>query len=185
VDRQRIASIGALLAIALISTVLLMSVRDKPEEIAAPAEIAIGYFLENATVSGTGEDGRVLYRISAESVIQSPADGSINLDRVQVNYDPAAEVPWNLRADTGRMRAGGKIMELSGNVVAASRDAGNPVATISTDHLEFDPGTDTATTDSAVVIDYAGSVIHAKGLRALLRQDRLELLADVRGRYIR
>ena len=94
---RRIASIGALLTMALISTVLLMSVRDKPEEIAAPAEIAIGYFLENATVSGTGEDGRVLYRISAESVIQSPADGSIDLDKVQVNYDPAADVPWNLR----------------------------------------------------------------------------------------
>ena len=32
------------------------------------------------------------------------------------------------RADTGRMHPDGKIMELSGNVVARTRDADDPVA---------------------------------------------------------
>jgi LPS export ABC transporter protein LptC len=77
------------------------------------------------------------------------------------------------------------MIELSGNVVAATREADSPAATIRTDYLEFDPGTDIARTERKVVIEYAGSTVHATGLRAMLRQDRLELLSDVTGQYVR
>ena len=77
------------------------------------------------------------------------------------------------------------MIELSGNVVAATREADSPAATIRTDYLEFDPGTNVAATDRKVVIEYAGSTVHATGLRAMLRQDRLELLSNVTGQYVR
>lgn len=184
-EARTVAGLGALLAAALASGALLLRVREKPAAEAGPPQLGIGYYLKDATLSGTGEDGRVLYRLSASSVVQAPGDGSVRMEQVTVDYDPATDVPWTLRADQGRMRSGGKIMELSGNVVAATRGTAAPVATISTNYLEFDPDTDTATTSSKVVIDYAGSVVTAKGLRAMLRQDRLELLADVSGRYVR
>lgn len=182
---RRVTAVVVLAVAALGSTALLLRLREQPEETGAVPEIGIGYFVEGATLSATGTDGRIVYRVSAATVAQSPADGSVRLDTVTLDYEPSADVPWHLRADTGKLHAGGKIMELSGNVVAATRDAGSPVATISTDYLEFDPGTDIATTRSKVVIDYAGGVVHATGLRAWLREDRLELLADVRGRYSR
>ena len=182
---RTIAGLSLLLAIALGSTALLLRAREKPQTAAASAQLGIGYYLTDAVLSGTGADGHVLYRIRARTVVQKPGNGSVRMENVSVDYEPTTQVPWNLHADTGKMRPGGKIIELSGNVVAATRDANSPSATISTDYLEFDPDTDTASTTGKVVIEYADSVVQATGLRAMLRQDRMELLADVRGRYVR
>lgn len=179
------ASVGILLVTALGSTALLLRTRDKPLAGAASPQLGIGYYLTDAILSGTGDDGRILYRVRASTVVQTPADGSVNMENVSVDYEPTTQVPWSLHANTGKMLPGGKIMQLSGNVVAATRDAGSPPAIIRTDYLEFDPDTDTATTTSKVVITYADSIVQATGLRAMLRQDRMELLADVQGHYVR
>lgn len=179
------AGLALLAAAALGSGALWLRAREERGAAGTAPELGIGYYLRDARLSATGEDGRIRYRIVAADVVQSPGDGSVSMRDVAIDYDPAAEVPWKLRADRGVMRSGDKMVRLSGNVVASTRDADSPVATISTDYLELDPGTETATTRSKVVIEYAGSVVHATGLRALLREDRLELLADVRGRYAR
>lgn len=179
------AGLGILLVGALASSTLLIRVREEAVTVEDSPQLGVGYYLKDATLSGTGDDGRILYRISAETVTQAPDDGSVGMENVHVNYDPATETPWSLKADTGKMLAGGKMLELSGNVVATTLDASSPAATITTDYLEFDPSTDTAVTESKVVIRYGGSLVNATGLRAMLRQDRLELLANVTGRYVR
>lgn len=188
-ELRSILSLLALLAGAVASGVLLFTTRE--DETAAPEEprLGVGYYVSDARLTGTADDGSVLYRMTAASVIQAPADGSVNLQQVSVDYDPATEMPWDLSADSGRIPAGGKMIELTGNVVAATRnaenDANSPAATIRTDYLEFDPATDIAATDRNVVIEYAGSTVHATGMRALLREDRLELLGNVTGQYVR
>jgi LPS export ABC transporter protein LptC len=184
-EARTMASVGILLVTALGSTALLLRAREKPLAQEASPQLGIGYYLTDAMLSGTGDDGRILYRVRASTVVQTPGDGSVNMENVSVDYEPATQIPWSLRADTGKMLPGGKIMRLSGNVVAATRDADRPPATISTDYLEFDPDTDTATTTSKVVIRYADSIVEGTGLRAMLREDRMELLADVQGQYVR
>lgn len=184
-NRSTILGLIALTLGAVASGVLLFLADEKAGPVSEAPRLGIGYYVNDATLTGTDDDGHILYRVTAATVQQTPADGSVSLQTVAVNYDPAAQVPWTLRADTGRIPPGGKMIELSGNVVAATREADSPAATIRTDYLEFDPGTDVATTDRKVVIEYAGSTVHATGLRAMLRQDRLELLSDVTGQYVR
>lgn len=184
-ERRTLAGLSLLAAAALGSGALWLRAQEDTTTTVAAPRLGIGYYLRDARLSATGDDGHILYRIDAVDVVQSPADGSVALRAVSIDYDPATEVPWRLRADRGVMGPGDKMVRLSGNVVAATRDAASPVATISTDYLELDPGTETASTTSKVVIEYAGSIVHATGLRAQLREDRLELLADVRGRYER
>jgi lipopolysaccharide export system protein LptC len=150
-----------------------------------PAELGVGYYATDARLSGTGDDGRILYRVFAITVRQTPADGSVSLERVTIDYGPAARNPWTLRADTGTIPRGGKIIQLDGNVVAETRAADAVPATIRTDHLSYDTRTDVASTDRDVTIDYAGSAVHASGMRASLGENRLELLARVRGTYVR
>ncbi len=184
-DLRTILGLFALLCAAVASGILLIRIGDEEEQARETPRLGVGYYVTNAHLSGTGDDGRILYRLAAASVIQTPADGSVSLRGVVVNYDPAAEVPWSLTADTGRIPEGAKMIELTGNVVAATHETDNPMATIHTDYLEFDPATNIAATDREVVIEYAGSTVHAIGLRAMLRQDRLELLASVSGQYVR
>lgn len=182
---RRALSVLGLLVLAAGSSLLLSQLDSEEQPAPSGPSLGVGYYINDATLTGTGDDGQVLYRLSAVHVVQQPADGSVRLEEVSVNYDPAQQVPWRLTADTGQVLADGKMIALSGNVVAATRGADNPPAIVRTDYLEFDPGTDTASTDRKVDIDYAGSTVHAVGLRALLREDRLELLADVTGHYVR
>lgn len=183
VDARTLLAMLALLAIAALSGALLMHAQ-RDRAVGPPAVTpGIGYYLREARLTGTGDDGRVRYRVSAKSVTQQLADGSVALDNVAIDYGSGAEPPWNVRADTGRIPPDGKMIELTGNVVAATRDSDHTPATIRTDYLEFDTDSYVAATDSKVTIEYAGSTVQATGMRALLREDRLELLAEVNGRY--
>lgn len=184
-DRQRVLAMLGLVVLAAGSSLLLRNLDTEEEPAEATPSLGVGYYVNDATLTGTGDDGHVLYRLYSAHVVQQPADGTVTLEGVTVNYDPARDIPWRLTADTGQVLADGKMIALSGNVVATTREADGPSATVRTDYLEFDPGTDIASTDRKVVIDYAGSTVHAVGLRALLREDRLQLRADVAGRYVR
>jgi lipopolysaccharide export system protein LptC len=169
--------------VAVLSGALLLRAERDKAIVAPPAPPGIGYYLREARLTGTGDDGKVRYRVAARSVTQTLADGSVVLHTIVIDYDAGAESPWNVRADQGRIPPGGKMIELTGNVVAATRDSDHPQATIRTDYLEFDPDSYVAATDRKVTIDYAGSTVHATGMRALLREDRMELLSRVNGRY--
>ena len=184
-ERPAIIGLVVLIAGALGTGAILM--RTQTEEPSAPAapRLDVGYYATNARLTGTDEEGRFLYSIAAKKVVQDPEGGDVDLHEVSVNYDPAAKVPWTLHADTGRVLPGGKTIELTGHVVAATRETEGPPATIRTDYLTFDPATNVASTDRPVVIDYAGGNLHATGMRALLQDDRLELLKGVTGRYVR
>lgn len=183
---RRALGVLVLVIVVAVSTLLLRQLEEQQAPATEAAAPGIGYYLSEARLTGTGEDGRVLYRLLADEVVQRPADGSVNLSGVAVDYDPATAIPWRLTADTGEILDEGRLIALSGNVVAATRDQPDgPPATIRTDYLEFDPATDIASTDHRVLIDYAGSTVRALGLRALLREDRLQLLAEVSGRYAR
>lgn len=177
-------SVLGLVVLAAGSTLLL---RQLDEEAAAPADPIlpdIGYYLSQTQLTGTGDDGQPLYRLRADEIRQRPSDGRVMLTRVAVDYDPAEDLPWTLNADNGEVLDDGRMITLSGDVVAATRAEDGPVATIRTDYLEFEPATDIASTDRRVTVDYAGNTVRALGLRALLREDRLELLAEVQGHYV-
>jgi LPS export ABC transporter protein LptC len=185
VTSRGLPALAGLAALALASSLLLWRTRQEAPQAEATPRLGVGYYVTDARLAVTDEDGAVALRIAAATAVQAPADGSVELRDVAVNYDPATDVPWTLRATAGRLLPGGKMVELSGDVVAATREADDPPATIRTDYLEFDTATGVAATDRKVLIEYAGSTVNAVGLRATLREDRLELLADVRGRYVR
>jgi lipopolysaccharide export system protein LptC len=182
VETGRYVGIALLLALAL-GTLLLLP-RDEPEPGEAPAVRAgIGYYLDQAELVATGEDGRVIYRLSADTAQQDLAGGGIELDRVELVYDALLEVDWQVRADRGSIPADGRIVMLSGDVLAIAERAPEPPTAIRTDYLELDPEAYIASTDALVLIERPGGTIRARGLRLYLREDRVQLLAEVEGRF--
>jgi LPS export ABC transporter protein LptC len=182
---RSLPALAGLAVLAVASTALLWRVRGPTAVVEDTPRLGVGYYVTDARLAVTDDDGGIALRIAAATAVQEPADGSVRLSDVEVNYEPSAELPWSLNAAEGRMLPGGKMVSLSGNVVATTREADSPAATIRTDYLEFDTETSVAATDRNVVIEYAGSTVNAVGLRASLREDRLELLASVTGRYVR
>jgi LPS export ABC transporter protein LptC len=174
----------ALLAVgAAASGLLLWELREGDKPGAQLRRLGTGYYLREAELVGTGDDGQVLYRIRTSELQQNPDDGAVTLADVALNYAPRAAVPWDVTANTGSMPPDSDILQLSGNVVALTReDSGEPAA-IRTDYLEIDPQSFVAYTDRPVTIELSGDRIFATGMRVYLKEDRLQLMADVTGTF--
>ena len=103
---------------------------------------------------------------------------------VHVIYEPEAGIPWDLRADTGTIPPSANIIQLTGNVVAATQDDDKSSMTIRTSYLELDTETYIANTSRKVTVDYSQHTVFATGMRAYFKEDRLELISDVDGKFL-
>jgi len=181
---RRYLGTGLLLLVAL-ATLILLPRDDRPPDDGPLPRTGIGYYLDEAQLITTGADGAISYRLRAASAQQDLASGNIALDAVELRYDPESAAAWQLRADHGTVPADDRIIWLSGDVVAiSSHDQELPTA-IRTDYLELDSEAYIASTDREVLIERPGGTIRARGLRFHLRDDRLELLAEVQGYFER
>ncbi len=146
--------------------------------------LAAGYYLQDAELLATDDSGRPRYRVTAAFASQRLDDGAVELDEVRLRYAPDSELPWLLTATAGRMPPGGKLLQLLGEVVATTQDRDGVPATIRTDYLEVDTGSYVAFTERPVEVVFGGGQLAAVGLRAFLREDRLQLLSEVHGQFI-
>ena len=162
---------------------LLRNTADDIETISAP-RLSIGYYMNEAELIGTGDNGNILYRLTTRNASQNFEDGVVNMEGVHVIYEPEAAVPWDLRADTGNIPPSANIIQLAGNVVATTQDDENSQMTIRTDFLELDTETYIANTPSKVTIDYLQHSVFATGMRAYFNEDRLQLISDVNGKFL-
>ena len=160
---------------------MLANVEEAPPLPAA--QPGVGYYVRDARLTGTDENGEPTYDLTATMARQTRADGVIALENVRVSYKPDTAGAWNLRARTGRMPADATIIRLTGDVVGTSGNSGGPTTTIRTDYLEYEPATYAARTDREVTVDYAGGTVRGRGMRANFRDGTVELLSRVNGRY--
>lgn len=183
-NTSRWPTLALLLIAAVASGVLVLRSGEKDPGRKPGPELGIGYYMTQAELIRTGENGQVLYRLRTNKATQIAEDGIIELDVVQVSYDPLTEVPWDLRADTGHILPDRNIMQLTGDVIARTRGEIQAPTRISTDYLELDTNTYIANTDTDVTIDYTNNKIYATGLRAYLKEERLQLISNVNGQFI-
>jgi len=187
----------ALLVAALFTGFLVFRTGPKDASSQPAPRLGLGYYVKDARLTGTGIDGKILYRVGTTAAEQLLADGTITLRDVTVDYEPAAEVPWKLRANQGQIPPDRNIIELIGDVVAttASTAADPAQATaggrtraaplvIRTDYLELDPEAYVASTESFVAVERNRDTLNARGMRVYLKQDRLQFNAEVRGRFL-
>ena len=169
---------------AVASGALLLQNISNDEEAAAAPRLSIGYYMNDAELVGTGDNGKVLYRLRTRNASQNFEDGVVNMQGVHVIYEPEASVPWDLRADTGKIPSSVNIIQLAGNVVAATQGDDEVGITIRTGYLELDPDTYIANTSDKVTIDYSQHRVFATGMRAFFKEDRLQLISDVNGKFL-
>jgi len=143
------------------------------------------YSMGHFTLRAMDDRGRLHYRLYAERMSHYLDDDTSRLERPNMTVFKQGAAAWNVYARHGWVSAGQKTIALSGDVVIW-RDprAGHSALEIRTDELHIEPDRQYAETDRPVTIAQDVGVTHAVGMRVNLRQSRLELLADVRGRYL-
>ena len=174
----------ALLALAAGISTIIMLQNQEPESAAdARPSLGIAYFVKSAEMRGTGPDGNVLYRLKAERAEQQSDTAHIDLTNIALSYEPSARVPWDVFADTGKIPADGKLVELQGNVVILSKDPETPQTSIRTNSIDLLPDAKLAKTNQKVVIVRDGKKIIGTGMEAYLDTSEIKLLSNINGRY--
>lgn len=156
----------------------------------AAAGLQPGYYLKEATLSETGKDGRLRLRVTAARADQQPLDGSVRLTDIRVQYHQQTGVQagqiWFLDAAEGLLPEDRVLVQLQGNVHMTARSVTRPLAAvIQTEKLVLDTRRDIATTREPVAIDIGGHSVYARGMRAELMKDRLQLESNVHGLFTR
>lgn len=142
----------------------------------------IGYYLKQARILGTGENGDLLYEIAAVRAEQQ-ADSRIEFTDIEVRYAPQSSVAWTVNADSATLREGSPQIELRGAVhVKSNHSDAADMTEIRTEYLEFDPDRYVAETDQQVELRFGSRSVTATGMLASLEDDKIELRSNVRGR---
>lgn len=183
-DLRNTLILVALMLAAVASGFLLFRASPGNGDRTGEPRLGIGYYIDNAKLTGTGEDGRALYRVTARTASQSLEDGAVDLQDIEMTYGPANDIPWDLSANAGRIPPDAAIIQLSGDVVAVSREANAAPVIIRTDYLEIDPETYIARTERRVTVQHNGNTLLGTGLRAYFKEDRLQLMSDVNGKFV-
>jgi LPS export ABC transporter protein LptC len=144
----------------------------------------LGYYLLDAKLVGLDPDGHELYVVHAERIEQRPADDSVSLQRMTVNYATGSDTPWTAVADTGYIPASGDVIELQGNVQLSR--TGPPDAErleIDTPQLELAVRDRIARTAEAINLTQGTDTLSATGMEADLRKETLRLDSRVHARF--
>lgn len=103
---------------------------------------------------------------------------------VFIFYGNAQGRPIKLVSDTAYSRDDGNTIELKNNVSLTQTLTNGEQYQLTTDALTILPSTQFAETDKPVIITQPNGVTTATGLKADLKQQRFELLSNVRGNYV-
>jgi LPS export ABC transporter protein LptC len=141
-----------------------------------------GYIASGAELLETGEDGHPLFRLDAERIEQPTPQGMIFLTAPKLDYQPEPGNHWTLSAQRGQLPQDARTAELAGAVQAEGRPSGSSdLMRIATDQLHLDMNQQLATTPAKVRVDWAGNLLRGRGMSADIKNDRLQLAAEVRG----
>jgi lipopolysaccharide export system protein LptC len=139
-----------------------------------------GYYLKQARILGTGENGAPLYQIEAE-LAEQQEDNRVEFTDVRIRYSPESAVPWIVNADEATLRQDDPMITLRGHVQIINSGADEETE-IRTQYLELDPEQFIAETEMRVQIRIGERSLTATGMLASLYDDKIELKSNVRGK---
>jgi LPS export ABC transporter protein LptC len=174
-------SLAALLAALVVGYGALM--RSAPEQETSDAQLEQpGYYLNDAVITQTREDGALDLRVVADRIEQRNTADSIAMRTVRVDYFQSPEQKWLLSADRGLVPADSRVVHLQGDVELKPADAQSTSASLRTDALAIDTQRGVAySTSSPVRIRFGQHGLTVKSFRADLNSEKIRL-ESVNGR---
>jgi LPS export ABC transporter protein LptC len=173
----RIFTILAVIALGVSTWYLSSPSRNPRNSGSGPAD-------QLPVLSDFDPDGNVSIRLHADRIDQIDHSEEVALVNVRVDYQSPQGQAWVLLGDTGRVEAGGKIIDVAGNVRLEEQSAEHAgTAVLHTDTLRYSVPDSIATTQSDVRIDFGVHTLTAKGLWANLKERTMRLESKVNGRF--
>lgn len=156
----------------------------QPSAEAGRESLPLGFYLRDAEIYASNEDGQVSYRILAARAEERPNENLLILESVRVEYQPVDKAPWLLTAESGQAPIDQSYIDLNGTVELANNPDDNHQKTVvQTEELRFDPQTFIASTEASVKLLVGDRRLDAVGIKVFLRDNRVELESGVHGQF--
>ncbi len=143
-------------------------------------EAAPAWYWTNARFWNFNDEGSLEQEATATGVEHFSEEDVTFLGEPRVVSHLDEGAPWHTRAERGEVRENNDVIELSGKVEI--RKADNSL-NMRTERLILDRGRELAETDMAVTITGEQGRTDAVGMRAWLKQEKVELLSKVKSVY--
>ncbi|MCP3749854.1 LPS export ABC transporter periplasmic protein LptC [Pseudomonas sp. SBB6] len=154
---------------------------NKP--VVGPDQSAIDYYAVNAHSVQFLPDGKMQYEMTADKVEHLKASEVTLLTTPDLQMYRGTTYPWHVQSERGEVNPDGSEVELIDSVRVARTDEKNRTMIITTSRMTVFPQKQYAQTEQAVRIDGAGGVTTGNGMKAYLKDGRMDLLSNVRGQY--
>jgi LPS export ABC transporter protein LptC len=160
----------------------LLSSRDEPDtELGKEAEHR-GYYVNDATLTEMGKDGRPRVIVHAATIEQQLSDQSVRMSQLELDYRTMESGDWHVTAREGEMPADRKSIRLAGDVAITGTESRGE-ALIRTERLSYDIDNAIVQTEEPVSVRFGQHLLKARGLRAELNAGTIKLESDVNGRF--
>jgi LPS export ABC transporter protein LptC len=161
------------LAGAALVTWIFARVAEQPDDSRFDSEVSPqGYYLSRATLLGTDDEGRIVYRVVADRVEQQADGEQFVLSDMRVEYMPDINVRWNIRASRGLALENLEVLDLQEDVrLVYLPDAGQDEIFFEADRLLFDAKDFFASTDLPVTMRRGNAVVTGNSLTLDLNTD--------------
>ena len=176
-----LGAIAALLVAVGYWNVSPESFLDQP--VAQVDESAIDYYAINARSVQYLPDGKLQYEMTSDKVEHLKATEVTLLTKPDLQMYRGTAFPWHVQSERGEVNPDGTEVELIDSVRVSRTDEKNRNLLITTTRMTVFPQKQYAQTDQDVRIDGAGGVTTGKGMKAYLKDGRMNLLSNVRGQY--
>ncbi len=140
------------------------------------------YYMRNAVITDTQQDGSVLTQLAAARIELQPATEDLSMQQVNLHYHQSSETEWRMTAERGFKAGNSPIVTLSGNVVLRPA-TGDANSALQADELALDTVKEIAySTNSPVNIRYARHNLKAESFQFDMKTQKLNLRA-AKGNY--
>ena len=181
--RRRRLIAASLLAVAVVAGLAVWEMRPQSKPRAASATRS-DYILENFELTSLDENGLESFSVKAPRLEREPNGKSLTMQLPQFSFPDKDGGRWLATSNSAWVAEKGVEVRLIDKVeLVGPPSALGDRARFSTAHLNIFPKQDLALSDDPVTISRADSILHGTGLRADMQTHRIQLLANVKGRY--
>jgi len=125
-------------------------------------------------------DGEIAYKWRASSAERLISDGSISLQDPFYIGNIADQRPWTASAKTGKLSQDGEQLTLLDTVLVKDLIR---QAQITTELLRINLESSEVSTDQPLTLSLRNGKTHSLGMKASMKNERVELLDQVKGHY--
>jgi lipopolysaccharide export system protein LptC len=180
---KRLILILVLLALALMSSVAVWRLQPKPKPVPV-TEARSDYTLENFELVTLDESGRESFSVRAPHLERDPQGKSLTITSPNFSFPDKGGGRWTATAGTAWVGPKGERVRLLKDVdMIGPPGAAGERTRMQTALLEILPKRDKASSPGVVTITRGKSILRGTGLAADLASHRIQLLANVKGRY--